>query len=237
MLLHSTLELKEQLTEHLYTVINENETRKARKLAELMGRLNVEGGAEEGEGGGVGADDHVPHLMPFDTAIKSTVHLTAPGGQPGSAGAQGEGKAVERKEEGEGEKGGAGGEGNAVTSVKDGEKGEAVMEGRVGERGEVVKEGGGGEKGDVCGSGAGGKGDTAAQRVALTQPRAAEGDEAARGGVGQKGDVTTPGVASAQHCTQGSSPSSEAGETDKSKGQRDAACETSQATSAPVAQS
>ena len=37
-------EVKETLTEHLYTVIQQNETRKAEHLAALMGRLGMEGG-------------------------------------------------------------------------------------------------------------------------------------------------------------------------------------------------
>lgn len=37
-----TSETKEQLTEHLYTIIHQNELRKAQKLQELMAELNVE---------------------------------------------------------------------------------------------------------------------------------------------------------------------------------------------------
>ncbi len=34
--------LKEELTEHLYTIIHQNELRKAKKLTELMEKLNLE---------------------------------------------------------------------------------------------------------------------------------------------------------------------------------------------------
>ena len=40
--LHEKIELKDQLTEHLYTVINQNEIRKAKKLAELMDKLELD---------------------------------------------------------------------------------------------------------------------------------------------------------------------------------------------------
>ncbi len=33
---------KDQLTQHLYTIIQENELRKAKKLEELMSKLNME---------------------------------------------------------------------------------------------------------------------------------------------------------------------------------------------------
>ena len=42
-------EAKEQLTEHLYTIINQNEARKAKKLAELMKQLEMEISLEEME--------------------------------------------------------------------------------------------------------------------------------------------------------------------------------------------
>ncbi|XP_033109091.1 RAB6-interacting golgin-like [Anneissia japonica] len=42
MYLHKVTEQKEALTEHLYTIIQENETRKANKLAELTEKLNME---------------------------------------------------------------------------------------------------------------------------------------------------------------------------------------------------
>ena len=41
-LLHNKLENKEHLTEHLYTMIHQNEIRKAEKLTTLMEQLNVE---------------------------------------------------------------------------------------------------------------------------------------------------------------------------------------------------
>lgn len=40
--LHDKIELKDQLTEHLYTVINQNEIRKAKKLGELMDKLELD---------------------------------------------------------------------------------------------------------------------------------------------------------------------------------------------------
>ena len=39
--LHRKTERKDLLTEHLYTIIRENELRKAKKLEELMVKLNV----------------------------------------------------------------------------------------------------------------------------------------------------------------------------------------------------
>ena len=39
--LHRKTERKDLLTEHLYTIIRENELRKAKKLGELMAKLNV----------------------------------------------------------------------------------------------------------------------------------------------------------------------------------------------------
>ncbi|XP_052787790.1 RAB6-interacting golgin-like isoform X2 [Mya arenaria] len=66
--LHNTLELKEQLTEHLYTIIHQNEVRKARKLAELMKNLEME--AEEQE-------VSLPELPPF-TSFQPTDILLSP---------------------------------------------------------------------------------------------------------------------------------------------------------------
>jgi RAB6-interacting golgin len=45
--LHSKSERKEQLTGHLYTIIYQNEVRKAKKLAELMEKLEMECAAED----------------------------------------------------------------------------------------------------------------------------------------------------------------------------------------------
>ena len=45
--LHDKQELKEQLTEHLYTIIHQNEVRKAKKLADLMHTLEMEAGEDE----------------------------------------------------------------------------------------------------------------------------------------------------------------------------------------------
>ena len=44
--LHRKSEVKESLTEHLYTIIHQNEIRKAKKLTELMEKLQLEGGEE-----------------------------------------------------------------------------------------------------------------------------------------------------------------------------------------------
>lgn len=41
--LHKKSQQKEQLTEHLYTIIHQNEQRKAKKLSELMNKLEMEG--------------------------------------------------------------------------------------------------------------------------------------------------------------------------------------------------
>ncbi|KAK3088666.1 hypothetical protein FSP39_022101 [Pinctada imbricata] len=54
-------ELKEQLTEHLYTIIHQNEVRKAKKLSELMGELEMEAKEE-----GVQLPD-LPPLSTFNT--------------------------------------------------------------------------------------------------------------------------------------------------------------------------
>ena len=45
--LHTKLEAKEQLTEHLYTIIHQNEIRKAEKLTGLMEQLSVEPSEKE----------------------------------------------------------------------------------------------------------------------------------------------------------------------------------------------
>ncbi len=38
---------KDQLTQHLYTIIQENELRKAKKLEELLGKLNMKENVDE----------------------------------------------------------------------------------------------------------------------------------------------------------------------------------------------
>ena len=45
--LHKKSDFKDNLTEHLYTVIHQNELRKATKLAELMKKLEMECGADD----------------------------------------------------------------------------------------------------------------------------------------------------------------------------------------------
>ncbi|KAL4219395.1 hypothetical protein ACF0H5_021975 [Mactra antiquata] len=57
--LHNKSELKEQLTEHLYTIIHQNEVRKAKKLADLMKELEMENGENE--------DLELPQLPPLTT--------------------------------------------------------------------------------------------------------------------------------------------------------------------------
>jgi RAB6-interacting golgin len=42
--LHKKTDQKERLTEHLCVIIQENEVRKARKLAELMAKLEIDSG-------------------------------------------------------------------------------------------------------------------------------------------------------------------------------------------------
>ena len=42
--LHKKTEMKERLTEHLCVIIQENEIRKAKKLAELMAKLEIDSG-------------------------------------------------------------------------------------------------------------------------------------------------------------------------------------------------
>lgn len=52
--LHRKTEVKEQLTEHLYAIIQQNELRKAEKLQELMLQLHA---ADETQEGDAHADD------------------------------------------------------------------------------------------------------------------------------------------------------------------------------------
>ncbi|XP_071103583.1 RAB6-interacting golgin-like [Haliotis cracherodii] len=70
-------ELKERLTEHLYTIIHQNEVRKANKLAELMKQLEMEVAQEEMEM----SVPAIPMLTNFNSvttlqnpALKSPVH-------------------------------------------------------------------------------------------------------------------------------------------------------------------
>ncbi|XP_046554840.1 RAB6-interacting golgin-like [Haliotis rubra] len=70
-------ELKERLTEHLYTIIHQNEVRKANKLAELMKQLEMEVAEEEMEV----SVPTIPMLSNFNSvttlpnpALKSPVH-------------------------------------------------------------------------------------------------------------------------------------------------------------------
>lgn len=54
--LHRKTERKDLLTEHLYTIIRENELRKAKKLEELMAKLNV-------------SSDHIPLVPQTDFLV------------------------------------------------------------------------------------------------------------------------------------------------------------------------
>nr|XP_022321119.1 RAB6-interacting golgin-like isoform X3 [Crassostrea virginica] len=63
-------ELKEQLTEHLYTIIHQNELRKAEKLSQLMNELQME---NESEGNGVQLSS-LPPLSAFNAMGLSTLN-------------------------------------------------------------------------------------------------------------------------------------------------------------------
>ena len=69
--LHNKQELKEQLTEHLYTIIHQNEMRKARKLSELM--KNLEMVTEDG----TTPDLTLPELPPL-TAFQPAEAIISP---------------------------------------------------------------------------------------------------------------------------------------------------------------
>jgi hypothetical protein len=60
--LFERLERKELLTEHLCTIIEQNEIRKARKLSELMNRLRLGGYEDHQE---TDSGNVVSHVMPF----------------------------------------------------------------------------------------------------------------------------------------------------------------------------
>lgn len=67
--LHNKQEMKEQLTEHLYTIIHQNEVRKAKKLAELMKTLEMENETEE--------EVSLPELPPL-TSFQPPNNLLSP---------------------------------------------------------------------------------------------------------------------------------------------------------------
>lgn len=71
--LHSKSELKEQLTEHLYTIIHQNEVRKAKKLADLMKELEMENGED--------SDLQLPELPPLSSFQQTNLHLSPATGQ------------------------------------------------------------------------------------------------------------------------------------------------------------
>ena len=68
--LHTKSELKEQLTEHLYTIIHQNEIRKAKKLADLMKELEMVNTEEE---------FHLPELPPLSSFQPSTTAISPTG--------------------------------------------------------------------------------------------------------------------------------------------------------------
>lgn len=71
--LHCKSELKEQLTEHLYTIIHQNEVRKAKKLADLMKELEMENGED--------SDLQLPELPPLSSFQQTNLHLSPATGQ------------------------------------------------------------------------------------------------------------------------------------------------------------
>ncbi|XP_045193768.2 uncharacterized protein LOC123549609 [Mercenaria mercenaria] len=71
--LHNKSEIKEQLTEHLYTIIHQNEVRKAQKLADLMKELEMEYGDD--------VDLHLPELPPLTSFQQTNLHLSPSTGQ------------------------------------------------------------------------------------------------------------------------------------------------------------
>lgn len=73
--LHKKAESKDLLTEHLYTVIHQNEMRKAKKLAELMRKLELESGDD--------TEESVEYAAAVDAVLPSPVALciTVPPGR------------------------------------------------------------------------------------------------------------------------------------------------------------
>lgn len=72
--LHEKSDFKEQLTEHLYTIIHQNEVRKAKKLADLMKELEMEYSGEE-------VDLHLPELPPLTSFQQTNLQLSPTTGQ------------------------------------------------------------------------------------------------------------------------------------------------------------
>lgn len=71
--LHRKTERKDLLTEHLYTIIRENELRKAKKLEELMAKLNVAPGETCSEQKTV-----VPEAGSDESGIKQSLEMSVP---------------------------------------------------------------------------------------------------------------------------------------------------------------
>ena len=83
--LHHKSETKESLTEHLYTIIHQNEIRKAKKLTELMEKLQLESGEEASP---VRVDLSGLPSMALLNAIH-TLEQTSPTSPPANCNAQG----------------------------------------------------------------------------------------------------------------------------------------------------
>lgn len=71
--LHRKTERKDLLTEHLYTIIRENELRKAKKLEELMAKLNVAPGETCSE-----QKTAVPEAGSDESGIKQSLEMSVP---------------------------------------------------------------------------------------------------------------------------------------------------------------
>lgn len=69
--LHRKTERKDLLTEHLYTIIRENELRKAKKLEELMAKLNVAPGETCSE-----QKTAVPEAGSDESGIKQSLEMS-----------------------------------------------------------------------------------------------------------------------------------------------------------------
>ena len=79
--LHAKSELKDSLTEHLYTIIHQNEVRKAKKLTELMEKLDME---EEGEVGEVMIELSTPPAMTPQALLLGELPHSRHGAQTGT---------------------------------------------------------------------------------------------------------------------------------------------------------
>ena len=73
--LHDKEALKEQFTEHLYTIIHENELRKAHRLADLMREVGMSSLQDENSDT---ASISVPHFNLLSSVLPSVVSTTQP---------------------------------------------------------------------------------------------------------------------------------------------------------------